>query len=268
MQTPSRFNILGVGVHALDYQQATDCIIEAARGKRPFAVTALAVHGVMTGRDDPNHRTRLNRLDLITPDGQPVRWALNWLHKTKLTDRVYGPFLTLRVCERAAAEGLSIFLYGSDAETLGALSAALRRRCPNLSIAGTRPSRFRQATEEEWAGDVAAIRTSNADVVFCGLGCPRQETWVYEMRSQLDRPLIAVGAAFAFWSGRQAMAPAWMQRVGLEWLFRFSREPTRLWRRYLILNPRYLAGLARQTLCPRTFDPPATPPEPPLLRWS
>jgi exopolysaccharide biosynthesis WecB/TagA/CpsF family protein len=268
MPTPPRFNLLGVGVHALDYQQATDCIIEAAREKRRFAVTALAVHGVMTGRDDPNQRTRLNRLDLITPDGQPVRWALNWLHKTKLTDRVYGPFLTLRVCERAASEGLSIFLYGSDTETLTALSTALTQKCPGLNIAGTRVSRFRPATEAEWSEDVAAIRASKADIVFCGLGCPRQETWVYEMRAQIDRPLIAVGAAFAFWSGHQAMAPAWMQRSGLEWLFRFSREPLRLWRRYLILNPRYLAGLARQTLASHTFDPPATPPEPPQLRWS
>jgi len=268
MPTPPRYNILGVGVHALDYQQATACIIDAARGKKPFAVTALAVHGVMTGRSDPNQRTRLNRLDLITPDGQPVRWALNWLHKTGLADRVYGPFLTLRACEQAAAAGLSVFLYGSDAETLAALSNALQSRCPGLRIAGTRPSRFRPATETEWAEDVAALRASDADIVFCGLGCPRQETWVYEMRAHLDRPLIAVGAAFAFWSGRQPMAPAWMQRAGLEWLFRFSREPQRLWRRYLILNPLYLAGLVRQKLSPRAYETTAAQAEPPLVHYS
>jgi len=268
MLSPPRFNILGVGVHALDYQQATACIVDAAREKRPFAVTALAVHGVMTGRDDPNQRTRLNRLDLITPDGQPVRWALNWLHKTKLTDRVYGPFLTLRVCERAAAEGLSIFLYGSDSDTLAALSDTLQQRCPGLRIAGARPSRFRPATEAEWAEDVAALRASDADIIFCGLGCPRQETWVYEMRAHIDRPLVAVGAAFSFWSGRQPMAPEWMQCAGLEWLFRLSREPLRLWRRYLILNPRYLAGIIRQKLSPRAFESPTAPSEPPPLLWS
>jgi len=263
-----RFSILGVGVHALDYQQATACIVDAAREKKAFAATALAVHGVMTGRHDPNQRTRLNRLDLVTPDGQPVRWALNWLHETDLADRVYGPFLMLRVCERASAEGLSVFLYGSDTETLASLSTALQHRCPGLRIAGTRPSRFRPATEAEWAEDVNALRASDTDIVFCGLGCPRQETWVYEMRSHLDRPLVAVGAAFAFWSGRQPMAPAWMQRAGLEWLYRFSREPVRLWRRYLILNPLYLAGLARQKLSPHAFDEPSVPHEPPPLRYS
>ena len=197
-----------------------------------------------------------------------MRWALNRLYKTNLADRVYGPFLMQRVCERAAADGLSIFLFGSDTETLAMLSTALQHRHPSLRIAGTRPSRFRPATEAEWAEDVVALRTSRADIVFCGLGCPRQETWVYEMRAHLDRPLVAVGAAFAFWSGRQPMAPAWMQRTGLEWLYRFSREPLRLWRRYLILNPLYLAGLARQSLSPHAFDEPASPPEPPLLHYS
>jgi exopolysaccharide biosynthesis WecB/TagA/CpsF family protein len=268
MPIPPRLNILGVGVHALDYQQATACIVEAAREKKSFAATALAVHGVMTGRSDHNQRTRLNRLDLVTPDGQPVRWALNWLHQTELADRVYGPFLMLRVCERAAAGGLSIFLYGSDTETLAMLSIALQSRCPGLRIAGTRPSRFRPATKAEWIGDVEALRASGADIIFCGLGCPRQETWAYEMRAHLDRPLVAVGAAFAFWSGRLTMAPAWMQRAGLEWLFRFSREPFRLWRRYLILNPLYLVGLLRQKLSPHTFDLPAAPAEPPTLHYS
>jgi exopolysaccharide biosynthesis WecB/TagA/CpsF family protein len=268
MTTPPRFNVLGVGVHALDYQQAAACIIAAAREKRPFAATALAVHGVMTGHGDAAQRTRLNHLDLITPDGQPVRWALNWLYRTKLADRVYGPFLMLRVCERAATEGLSIFLYGSDAETLATLSTALEKRCPGLRIAGTRASRFRPASENEWIEDVDTLRASGADIVFCGLGCPRQEAWVYEMRANINQPLLAVGAAFAFWSGRQPMAPAWMQRAGLEWLFRFSREPIRLWHRYLILNPLYLVGLVRQKLSPRIFDQTISPPPPPPLRWS
>lgn len=268
MPTPPRHNVLGIGVHAVDYKTATDCILEAAKGKRAFAVSALAVHGVMTGFDDPAHRTRLNRLDLIAPDGQPVRWALNWLYGAGLTDRVYGPFLTLRVCERAAAEGLSVFLYGSDAATLAGLSTELPRRFPGLKIAGTRPSRFRRASESEWLEDAAAIRDSRADIVFCGLGCPRQEIWAYEMRAHVERPLIAVGAAFAFWSGRLPMAPSWMQRCGLEWLFRFTHEPLRLWRRYLLLNPRYLLALFRQKLRPgaRTFAPDLV--EPPKERWS
>jgi exopolysaccharide biosynthesis WecB/TagA/CpsF family protein len=265
--TPSRLNVLGVGVDAVDYATATDTIIAAAHAGRPFAATALAVHGVMTGCDDASQRARLNQLDLVTPDGQPVRWALNWLHRAALRDRVYGPFLMLHVCERAAAEGLPIFLFGSDASTLSRLAHALRARFPRLIVAGMQPSRFRLASEVEWADDVRWLRESGAKIVFCGLGCPRQEAWVHAMRSRLAMPLVAVGAAFALWAGVQAMAPAWMQRAGLEWLFRLTREPQRLWRRYLVHNPRFAVGVLRQKFssAPGFVAPSAPPAE---LRWS
>lgn len=267
MWSVPRHNILGVSVSAVDYAVATDMIIAAAREKRAFAATALAVHGVMTGFRDPCQRARINALDLVTPDGQPVRWALNSLHGTALSDRVYGPFLMLRVCERAAAEGLRLFLYGSDRETVAALERGLRARFPSLLVAGTRPSRFRPATEPEWQEDAQALRTSGADIVFCGLGCPRQEAWVYEMRPEIARPLVAVGAAFAFWSGRQPMAPAWMQRSGQEWLFRLAREPRRLAGRYLINNPLFVLHLMRQELFgPRIGT--ETDVSPPPLRFS
>jgi N-acetylglucosaminyldiphosphoundecaprenol N-acetyl-beta-D-mannosaminyltransferase len=268
MESPPRFNVLGVGVHALDYEIAVHVIIEAAQTHQPLAATALAVHGVMTGRADSAQCNRLNALDLIAPDGQPVRWALNWLHGTRLVDRVYGPFLMLGLCERAASEGLGIFLYGSDRKTLDGLAPGLQSRFPGLRIVGTRPSRFRRATEPEWAEDAAALRASGADLVFCGLGCPRQESWVYEMRNELNLPLVAVGAAFAFWSGQQPMAPVWMQRAGLEWAFRFSREPTRLWHRYLIYNPLFIAALIQQKFQPHAFDNLGKSSPPPHLRWS
>lgn len=246
--TPARHAILGVGVHAVDYATAVELIAAAAREKRPFAVSALAVHGVMVGANDPVHRARLNALDLVTPDGQPVRWALNWLYRAGLRDRVYGPFLTRHLCARAAADGLRVFFYGSDQATLSALEAAVRRDWPTLQIAGMRSSRFRRATEAEWQEDVTAIRAANPDIVFCGLGCPRQEIWAYEMRESLSMPLIAVGAAFPFLAGKLAMAPSWMQRLGLEWLYRLSREPRRLWRRYLVYNPQYVFGVWMQKL--------------------
>lgn len=268
MAIPGRHHLLGVHLHATDYASATGHIIEAARERRPLAVTALAVHGVMTGRTDADQCARLNQLDLVTPDGQPVRWALNWLHRTGLKDRVYGPFLMLHVCERAAKEDLSVYLFGGDTAMLQALSAFLTARFPQLRIAGTQPSRFRRASDAEWAADVETLRASGAGIVFCGLGCPRQEAWVHEMRSALNRPLIAVGAAFAFWSGRQPMAPAWMQRSGLEWLFRLLREPRRLAGRYLIYNPWFVAALLRQKTLPppeASSDPALTPP---TLHWS
>ena len=254
-------NVLGIRVDAVDYEAAEEAIIQAARAKRPFTVSALAVHGVMTGVLDREHKYRLNRFDLLVPDGQPVRWAMALTRQARLPDRVYGPFLTLRVCARAEREGLSVFLYGASAETLERLRAALKTRFPALRIAGSQPSRFRRATLPERTADLETIRASGADLVLVGLGCPRQEVWAYEMRADLGRPLLAVGAAFDFLAGSLAMAPAWMQARGLEWVYRLWREPGRLWRRYLILNPRYLWTLAGQMSGLRRFDPDdATPP--------
>nr|HMS40960.1 WecB/TagA/CpsF family glycosyltransferase [Pyrinomonadaceae bacterium] len=144
-----KHNILGVGISAVDYESAVEKIISAACEKRPFAVSALAVHGVMTGALDAIHRFRLNKLDLVVPDGQPVRWALNWLYKIKLPDRVYGPNLTLKVCEKAAEKGLNIYLYGSQTEVLDKFEANLKEKFPRLKIAGKQPSRFRQVTADE-----------------------------------------------------------------------------------------------------------------------
>jgi exopolysaccharide biosynthesis WecB/TagA/CpsF family protein len=135
------------------------------------------------------------------------------------------------------------------------LRSALKERFPNLRVAGSQASRFRRATPEEREADVAAIRASGADIVLVGLGCPRQEVWAYEMRDDLGRPLMAVGAAFDFLAGSLSMAPPWMQARGLEWLYRLSREPGRLWRRYLLLNPQYCLAVARQKFGLGKFDP-------------
>ncbi len=265
MISQGKKNVLGILVDAVDYEAAEEAIIGAAREKRPFIVSALAVHGIMTGYLDREHKYRLNRFDLITPDGQPVRWAMSLTGQADLPDRVYGPFLTLRVCERAERENLSVFLYGTSPATLDRLRAAFATRFPKLRIAGSQPSRFRQATAEEQAADAETIRASDADLVLVGLGCPRQEVWAYEMRDAVGRPLLAVGAAFDFLAGSLAMAPAWMQQRGLEWLFRLTREPGRLWRRYLILNPRYCWAVLQQLLKLRRNDPAdAVPPEQPL----
>lgn len=235
-----RKNLLGVGIDAVDYDAATARILDAAHGPRPFAASALAVHGVMTGVLDRIHRRRLNLLDLVVPDGQPVRWALNLLHGTRLADRVYGPTLMLRVCAAAAVEGLPVFLFGSRIEVLAALQDNLRARFPTLRIAGSEPSRFRRLSEAEFAETASRIRTTGARIVFVGLGCPRQEVWAFEQRNSIGLPLIAVGAAFDFHAGLLSQAPAWMQRHGLEWAYRLSREPRRLWRRYIFLNPLFV----------------------------
>jgi N-acetylglucosaminyldiphosphoundecaprenol N-acetyl-beta-D-mannosaminyltransferase len=240
--------ILGVGVSAMTYDTACEVIIAAARERRSLSVRALAVHGVMTGALDPGHRRRLNALDMVLPDGQPVRWALNLLFGAGLPDRVYGPNLMLRLCERAAAEGLSVAFYGNKLDVLDDLQRNLRVRFPTLSIASAMPSRFGRVAPEEQAAIADRLRASGADIVFVGLGCPRQETWLYENQDQLRIPAIAVGAAFDFHAHRLAQAPAWMQERGLEWLFRLWREPGRLWRRYVLLNPAFVSLLALQAL--------------------
>jgi exopolysaccharide biosynthesis WecB/TagA/CpsF family protein len=229
-----------VQISAVDYEAATDRIVRAAKQGQSLGVSALAVHGLMTGALDETHRHRLNKIDLLVPDGQPVRWALNRLYGCQLRDRVYGPNLMLDVCRRAAEERLPIFLFGCDSETLAELSTNLQRLFPTLQIAGARPSMFRTLDANERRALIDEVQGSGAQIAFVGIGCPRQEVFVYELRDKLRMPMIAVGAAFAFHAGRIPQAPSWVQRRGLEWLYRLLSEPRRLWRRYLYLNPLFL----------------------------
>lgn len=248
MINAGRYPVLGVGIHAVDYAAAVQMVIEAARERKPLAVSALAVHGVMTGALDPEHRHRLNSLDVAVPDGQPVRWALRWRHGVHLPDRVHGPTLMLELCKRAALEQLPVYFYGSRPEILRRLRENLERQVPGLEIAGETPSRFRALTPEEQSASAAAIAESGARIVFVGLGCPRQEIWAYEHRSLLSIPVVAVGAAFDYHAGTLRQAPDWMQRRGLEWLYRLIQEPMRLSRRYILLNPLYLLLLAAEVM--------------------
>ncbi|NBE82385.1 WecB/TagA/CpsF family glycosyltransferase [Micromonospora rubida] len=257
MTVDSKRNVLGVLVDATDYAGATERVVAAARERRPLALTALAVHGVMTGVLDPAHNARLNSFDVVTPDGQPVRWALNLLHHAGLADRVYGPQLTLDVLRRFAEEGLPVYLYGSTEDTLGRLIPKLERMFPALKIAGVEPSKFRAVQPGEDVEIADRIRASGARLVLVGLGCPRQEVWAYAMRPLLDMPLMAVGAAFDYHAGLLRKPPPWMQRAGLEWFWRLGLEPKRLWRRYVILNPAYLGRLAAQKTGLWKAKPPA-----------
>lgn len=254
-------NVLGIRVDAVDYEAAVNKIIGAAQHQKKLSVSALAVHGVMTGVLDQTHRYRLNRLDLVCPDGQPVRWALNLLYKTKLPDRVCGPVLMLRVCERAAQQGLPIYLYGSRPDVLETLIKNLCNRFPNLIIAGSQSSKFRQVSAQEKQEIIEQIRNSGAAITFVGLGCPRQEVWVYEYGEQLGMPALAVGAAFDFHAGNLSLAPELLQKWGLEWFYRLMQEPKRLWKRYVFLNPLYVSLFTLQFLKLVYFDPAnATPP--------
>ena len=244
-------NVLGILIDAVDYDAAVAFVFERAKQRRGAIISALAVHGVMTGKMDPEHKFRLNNFDLLVPDGQPVRWVMNWLYRTNLRDRVYGPMLMQKICERAAGEGTPIYLYGSTKTILASLVESLTMKFPGIRIVGSEPSRFRTLTPDEKRAIEQRIHLSGASIVFVGLGCPRQETFAYELRNTVSAPILAVGAAFPLLAGLLPQAPCWMQRFGLEWLFRLLVEPRRLWRRYLYLNPAYLvlAALQRLDVC-------------------
>ena len=240
--------VLGIKVDAVDYEGAVNRIEAAAKAQQAFTVSALAVHGLMTGVQSDQHKFRLNAFDLIVPDGQPVMWALNLLHHTALSSRVYGPELTIRTLEMAAREDLPVYFYGSTPEVLCDLLDRAQKMLPRLRVAGFEPSQFRSLSPRECDELGKRVEDSGARILFVGLGCPRQEIFAYEMRTRFPMPVLAVGAAFAFISGRLSQAPSWLGPLGLEWAYRLHKEPRRLWRRYMFLNPYYVLLLLRQWL--------------------
>jgi N-acetylglucosaminyldiphosphoundecaprenol N-acetyl-beta-D-mannosaminyltransferase len=244
----SGIEILGVRVDPVTYESATERVLEAASAGDACTVTALAVHGLMEAVDAPDFRERLGTFDLVCPDGQPLRWVLNLRHGARLKDRVYGPELMRRLCREAAQRSVPIFLYGSDYDTLKTLSCKLKRDYPGIVIAGTQSSRFGRVSRDELAKIALAIQDSGAQMCFVGLGCPRQEVFTYEVSAHISFPVIAVGAAFRYLAGFDSEPPRWVQRAGLQWLHRLLRDPVRLWRRYLILNPRFVIGVVREAL--------------------
>lgn len=248
MVKPGRVDVFGVQLSVVDYDSAATAIIDVARERVSYGVSALAVHGLMEAKADAEFRAMVNSLDLVTPDGQPVRWAMNHLHGCGLTDRVYGPDLTWVVLERAAAEGIGVYLFGSTEDTCRRFEAEILRRYPTSVIAGVQADRFRDATPKEDASDIARMNDSGAGVVLVGRGCPRQERWVATHLGKVNAAMLAVGAAFDYGAGTLAPPPAWMQRVGLQWLFRLREEPGRLWKRYLTTNSAFVVALTSASL--------------------
>ncbi len=241
---PSR-RILGMRVDATSYAETAAVVAELARAGAGGMVFAASVHNAVHALDDPSFRRVMNAAERVTPDGMPLVWALRRLGVSGAR-RVYGPDLTPVVCARAAELGLAVGFYGGAPDVLGELVQRLEERFPALHVAFAMSPPFREATPEEDRETVAAIEDSGARILFVGLGCPKQERWMAAHRDALPCVLVGVGAAFDFLAGRKAQAPAWLQRAGLEWLFRLLAEPRRLWRRYLIGNPRFAWHFARE----------------------
>jgi N-acetylglucosaminyldiphosphoundecaprenol N-acetyl-beta-D-mannosaminyltransferase len=239
--------VLGVPLALTDYERTLDWVDAAVEHDHRGYICVAAVHTVMACREDSALREAVAGASFTVPDGQPLVWALNALGHG-LEDRVYGPDLMDRACARAAAGGQRFYLYGGRTQgALVELSRRLRLRHPGLQIVGGYAPPFRPLTEADEAAIARDINRSGADVVWVGIGVPKQEKWMARMRPHLDAPvLIGVGAAFDFHAGLVPQAPAQMQRLGLEWLFRLAQEPSRLWRRYLRYNPRFVSGFLRQ----------------------
>jgi N-acetylglucosaminyldiphosphoundecaprenol N-acetyl-beta-D-mannosaminyltransferase len=254
MQKVPRANILGVGVSALNMAMALEIIEGWIERREPHYVCVTGVHGVMESQRDGELRRIHNRAGLVTPDGMPLVW-LSRLQGFHHVERVYGPDLMLALCERSAAKGYRHFFYGGAEGVPEQLASVLQKRFPGLQVAGTFSPPFRPLTPDEDDRIVQMINAAAPDIVWVGLSTPKQERWMAGHRERLTAPvLIGVGAAFDFLTGRKPQAPRWMQRAGLEWLFRLLTEPRRLWRRYLINNPRFVLLVLLQWSGLRRFE--------------
>jgi N-acetylglucosaminyldiphosphoundecaprenol N-acetyl-beta-D-mannosaminyltransferase len=243
---PKTAEVLGVRLALTDYDRTMDWMDSVVATREKAYLSAAAVHLVMVAQEDRPTRHAVDDATLIVPDGQPLVWALRSLgHEAS---RVYGPDLMAKYCERSASTGTRMYLYGGRNQgALVELALRLRRRYPGLQIVGGYSPPFRELTDDEQAWVVEDINRSQADVVWVGIGQPKQEVWMREFRDRLEAPmLVGVGAAFDFHAGLVPQAPPWMQALGLEWVFRLAQEPRRLWRRYVRYNPRFVAGFARQ----------------------
>lgn len=246
-EAPPSVCVLGVDLALTDYAAAMDWMDGMIAAREQGYVAVAATHTVMASAEDRDLRAAIDGATLTVPDGQPLVWAMNALGHD-LSSRVYGPELMDRACARAAELGHRIYLYGGRNEgALYQLTLNLRRRHHGLKIVGGHCPPFRPLSDDEKADIVTEINRSRADVVWVGIGVPKQEKWMAEMRPRLEAPvLVGVGAAFDFHAGLVPQAPAWMQDSGLEWAYRLAHEPRRLGRRYLRYNPRFVWGFARQ----------------------
>jgi N-acetylglucosaminyldiphosphoundecaprenol N-acetyl-beta-D-mannosaminyltransferase len=244
--------LLGVPLALTDYERTMAWMDAAIAARQRGYVIAAAVHCLMVSQEDSELRDAVLGASLTVPDGQPLVWAMNLLGHD-LSSRVYGPELMDRYCARAARTGTRMFLYGGRNQgALVQLALNLRRRHPGLKIVGGYSPPYRQLDPEETAAVADEINRSGADVVWVGIGVPKQEKWMFQMRDVLEAPvLVGVGAAFDFHAGLVPQAPRWMQEFGLEWAYRLAHEPRRLWRRYTRYNPRFVAGFLRQYLADR-----------------
>lgn len=247
-------NVLGVGISVLDQDRAREFLFQTLREGRRGYVTVTGVHGISEAQSDPALRDIFNRALLVTPDGMPMVW-MGKLQGHDSIRRVYGPDLMLNLCEHSRAEGPSHFFYGGVPGIADELARQLTARFPRLRVVGTYTPPFRRLNDSEVRDLQERVRASRPDFFWVGLSTPKQERFMAQYMSILPEAkiFIGVGAAFDLLTGRVRQAPRWMQRSGLEWLFRLWQEPRRLGRRYLVNNPLFVLRAAAQLLGLRNY---------------
>jgi len=243
----ARREILGLPIAMTDYERAMDAMDSMIATRSRGYVCAVAVHAVSLSRDDEELRDALLDSTLTLPDGMPLVWAANMLGE-HLPNRVYGPELMRRYNDRCAEQGHRVWLYGGrDQGSLVQLALNLRRMHPGLHIVGGYSPPFRALSAEEEDAIAQQIEEAKPDLLWVGIGVPKQEKWMARMRDRVEVPVMGgVGAAFDFHAGRISQAPPWMQERGLEWIYRIAQEPRRLLPRYLFHNPRFMAAFIGQ----------------------
>jgi N-acetylglucosaminyldiphosphoundecaprenol N-acetyl-beta-D-mannosaminyltransferase len=247
IKPPDTLAVLGIPLGLTDYEQTLDWIDDTVASRGRGYVCVCNVHAVMASAEDAELRSALLGSSINVPDGQPLVWAINLLGHS-LGARVYGPELMARACARGAHTGQRLYLYGGRNQGgLVQLALNLRQRFPGVKIVGGYSPPHRPLTDDERGAVIREINGSRADVVWVGIGVPKQEKWMAQMRDALEAPvLVGVGAAFDFHAGLVPQAPNWIQESGLEWAYRLAHEPRRLWRRYMRYNPRFVNAFTRQ----------------------
>ncbi len=233
------YTIIDSQVFFTNYEKATKQVVSWVQNSESRYICAANVHMVMEAWDSREFSIILNEADMVTPDGMPIVWMLR-LKGEKNQQRVYGPTLMLHILEMAAQENIPVGFYGGDAKTLEMLVYRMQAQYPGLNVAYSFSPPFRELKPAEDAEIVKHIQQSCVRILFVGLGCPKQEYWMAAHRNHISAVMLGVGAAFDFHAGTVKQSPAWMQRLGLEWFFRFTQEPKRLWKRYFFYNPRFI----------------------------
>ena len=249
-----KVNILGVGIHAITMAQTLAQISTWIEEGTRHYVSICTVHTVMECHRSEQVRRAVNNAGLATPDGMPLVWLGKLKSKHPVT-RVYGPDLMLALCELSAQRGYRHYFYGGAEGVATKLAQGLQTQYPDLHVVGTYSPPYRPVFQQEDAQIIEQINQTKPDIIWVGLGTPKQDLWMAAHRDRLTAPvIIAVGAAFDFHTGRLPQAPRWMQRSGLEWFFRLLQEPRRLWHRYLVYNPLFILLIVAQMLGLKKFS--------------